>query len=77
MSLVHNERTKLPATALNAAATSSFAIGVLAPMAAAFYNVSGNLPVRLGNLILGTIVWLSAAVALHLGARRVLKGLRE
>jgi hypothetical protein len=77
MSLVHNERTKFLAAALNTAATSSFAIGVLAPMAATFYNVSGSLPVRLGDLVLGTVIWLSAAAALPLAARRVLKGLRE
>ena len=41
MDHVRNERTKLTANALNTAATSSFTIGVLAPIAAAFYNV-GN-----------------------------------
>lgn len=76
MSLIHNERTKLLANALNTAATSSFAVGVLAPLAAAFYNF-GAAPVALGTLVLGTCIWLSAAVALHLGARRVLRGLRE
>ena len=77
MSLVHNERTKLLANALNTAATSSFAIGVLAPVAATFYNVGGAAPVRLGVLVLGTAIWLIAAAVLHMGARRVLRGLRE
>jgi hypothetical protein len=77
MSLIHNERTKLFANALNTAATSSFAIGVLAPMAAAFYNFGGTSPLRFGNLVVGTVIWLSAAIVLHLGARRVLRDLRE
>jgi uncharacterized membrane protein YfcA len=77
MSLIHNERTKLLASAVNTAATSSFAIGVLALMAAAFYNVGGGQPVKLGSLILGTAIWLSAAVGLHMAARQTLKGLRE
>jgi hypothetical protein len=50
MSLIHNERIKLLAVALNTAATSSFAIGVLAPMAAAFYNFGANSPLKLGTL---------------------------
>ena len=47
MSLIHNERTKLLATALNAAAGSSFTVGVLVPIAAAFYNVSATSGVAL------------------------------
>ncbi len=38
MSLIHNERTKLLALAFNTAATSAFTVGVLAPVAAAFYD---------------------------------------
>ena len=77
MSLVYNERTKLLANALNTAGTSSFAIGVLAPMAASFYNVGGGPPVKLGLLLAGTAVWIVAAIGLHMGAREILKGLRE
>ena len=42
MSLIHNERTKLLALAFNTAATSAFTVGVLAPVAAAFYDFGGS-----------------------------------
>ncbi len=76
MDHVRNERTKLTANALNTAATSSFTIGVLAPIAAAFYNVGNPNRVPLAALVLGAFVWLCCAVALHLAARYVLRGLR-
>lgn len=74
MSLIHNERMKLRANALNTAATSSFTVGVLAPIAAAFYNVGTTL-VPLPTIIVGASVWLFCAFGLHLAARRVLGGL--
>ncbi|MGH6858408.1 MAG: hypothetical protein ACRECP_12445 [Methylocella sp.] len=77
MSLVHNERTKLLANVLNGAATSSFAVGVLAPIAAAFYSGGGTTKVSLVTIIIGAVIWLLLAIALHLAARRVLGGLRE
>lgn len=77
MSLIHNERVKLLANVLNGAATSSFAVGVLAPIAAAFYSVAGTPRVSLVSIIAGAVIWLLLAIALHLAARRVLGGLRE
>jgi multisubunit Na+/H+ antiporter MnhG subunit len=77
MTLIHNERTKLLAGALNTAATSCFTIGVLAPMAAAFYNVKADNPVSIGLVVAGLVVWLFAAVVLHIAARRVLGELKE
>lgn len=77
MSLVQNERTKLLAAALNTAATSSFTVGVLAPIAAVFYNFGGSSEVPLSTIVIGAVGWISAAVALHLAARWVLKGLEE
>jgi len=71
MNLVENEQTKLLAAALNTAATSSFTIGVLAPMAAAFYNV-GARTVAIHTVITGIVLWSCGAVILHIGARRVL-----
>lgn len=76
MSLILNEQTKLLAGAFNTAATSSFTVGVLAPLAAAFYDVGGR-PVRFGWLVVGTTIWFLAAAALHYRARRVLRNLRE
>jgi hypothetical protein len=76
VTLIRNEQTKLLAAALNTGATSSFAIGVLAPVAAAFYNVNGANHVPVEVLALGAVVWIGAACTLHLAARYVLKGLR-
>jgi hypothetical protein len=75
--IVYNERTKLLATALNAAAGSSFAVGVLAPIAVAFYSVRGSSGISLRTIILGVVIWLFSAAALHLAARHVLGGLKE
>lgn len=77
MSLIHNERIKLTATALNAAAGSSFTVGVLAPMAAAFYSLGSTTGVGLETVILGAVIWILTAVALHLAARHVLGGLKD
>ena len=75
MSLIHNERTKLSAAALNTAATSCFTVGVLAPMAAAFYNIG---PGRgsFQSVAFGALIWLSAASFLHYHGRRILGGLK-
>nr|WP_282571939.1 hypothetical protein [Roseomonas acroporae] len=73
--MVHNERTKLLALALNTAATSAFTVGVLAPVAATFYQV-GTAGRELWVVVLGAILWIGAAVMLHLAARRVLGWLK-
>ncbi len=58
MSLIHNERIKLLANVLNGAATSSFAVGVLAPIAAAFYSAGGTPSVSLPTVAIGAVIWL-------------------
>ena len=75
MSLIHNERTKLTATALNTVATSCMTVGVLAPMAAAWYNF-GAFPVRLPWMASGVLIWLAIALLVHYDARRTLGRLR-
>lgn len=77
MSLVHNERVKLLATALNTAAGSSFTVGVVAPTAAAFYNINGTAGVPLPVIVAGAVIWLFTAIVLHLAARHVLGGLKQ
>ncbi|HEY8564154.1 MAG TPA: hypothetical protein VIL65_01545 [Beijerinckiaceae bacterium] len=77
MSLIQNERTKLLATALNTASTSCFTVGIATPLAGYLYDVGGfRTRVPIETLVLGVVGWLSAAVALHLLARRALKSLR-
>jgi hypothetical protein len=75
-SLVENERTKLFANALDRLSTAFVTVGVLAPLAASIYNIGTPTP----NVLFFAgfvIIWLSCAIALHLGARTVLKGLRR
>ena len=76
MSLIHNERTKLSANALNTSATACFTIGVLAPLAAAFYKI-GPGPVPFKSIAVGALIWLSVASFLHYYARRILGGLKS
>ena len=75
MSLIENERTKLLANALDRASTASLALGVFAPMAAAFYGTGAGSDVSALTLVLGAAIWLAASVALHLAARRMLGNL--
>jgi predicted tellurium resistance membrane protein TerC len=74
--LIHNERVKLRAAALNAMATSCFAIGVLAPIATSFYNLtSDHVPVH--TVVLGIVLWFAAATLMHRRARHALEELKE
>lgn len=73
MSLVDNERTKLLASALDRASTACLTVGVLAPIAAAFYTSAGP---PIGPLLIGVFAWMSAAGILHWAARWVLRTLR-
>ena len=72
--LIDNERTKLLANALDRASTASLTVGVLAPIAAIIYSVSAT-RTEAWVFVVGGTVWLSAAIALHMIARFVLRGL--
>jgi hypothetical protein len=72
MSLVDNERVKLTATWLNTLASATF--GVLAPLASFVYGL-GQSPLSVSGSLVAMVIWFSAALALCLGARRVLGGL--
>lgn len=69
MSLIHNERTKLTANALDRASTACFAVGALGQA----FNVIPVASAWLG--FASVLVWTLAAYGLHLAARRVLGGL--
>ena len=76
--LVANERAKLTAAYLNAAAAGLFTAGVVAPLVAAIFGLStaaSNLPPL--TLVFGIAIFLVASGALHSAARTVLKGLRS
>jgi hypothetical protein len=71
MNLIHNERTKLTATAVDRVSTAFVAVGVLGQ---AFVLPPAN---TLWISLLSGGAWLFWAIALHLLARRILKRLRE
>jgi hypothetical protein len=75
VSLIHNERLKLRANALDRASTACLAVGFLGPVVAFMYGVGDGGTPRL-ILAVGSTIWLSAAVALHLLSWRSLGGLR-
>lgn len=75
--LVHNERTKLLANALDRASTAALAVGVLGPIVTASYGLGpGGRGAALSVLVLGTILWMSMAILLHVQAQRVLGRLK-
>jgi hypothetical protein len=74
MHTVFNARLQLFATLLNTMAGASFAVGFAAPIAAVFYG-STTIPVH--SVVIGAIVWVGAAAALHVLAQIVLGGLRS
>lgn len=76
MSLIENEQTKYLATWLNTIASAAVVIGVLAPLAAAFYGGTSLGTPSPAALALGTVIWFLCGCALHLAARRILRGLR-
>ncbi|WP_200290673.1 hypothetical protein [Rhodospirillum rubrum] len=76
MTLIENERTKLLANALDRASTACLAVGVFGPTAATLYNLGDITYPRGIILATGGFIWLSAAVTLHLLARRSLGGLQ-
>lgn len=74
--LIDNEQTKLLANALDRASTACLTVGVLAPVAAVIYSVTGS-SADLWYFVLGTVIWFLTALTLHLGARRTLRRLRS
>jgi hypothetical protein len=78
MSLVHNEQTKLLANAFDRASTACFTVGIATPIAGYLYNiVAFSDRLSTSRLAVGLVARLIAAIALHLLARRALKGLKQ
>jgi hypothetical protein len=69
-----NEQVKLLANALDRASTAALTVGVLAPVAATLYDL-GVPATPMWLLIAGALVWLFAAIALHLLAQVILGAL--
>lgn len=69
MSLIHNERTKLTAAALDRASTACFTVGAFGPLAAFLYGVGGTVGVTRGIvLLLGAAAWMTGGALLHIVA---------
>lgn len=75
MSAVHNEQTKLLATAINNIAVAFTVIGAVTPMTAASFGVASAPPPSFGSAFFVTI-WLCAGAGLHLLARRALRSMK-
>ena len=77
MSLIHNERTKLSAPALNSIALASIAAGFITPLAAISFDVPGSAARGVMTTTLFALAWLVTGGVLHLAARYLLGMLRE
>ena len=75
MSLIHNERRKLTATALNGLAVTTMAAGFIAPIVAVSYGVS----TVSGSLYFAAVgvIWFLVAIGIHIAAIGLLGGLKE
>jgi hypothetical protein len=69
----HNERVQLTATLLNSAANSCFAVGIAAPIVAAFF--SGSFDYR--RIVVSMVTWFGCVVLAHPAAQHVLRGIRD
>jgi len=77
MSLIHNERIKLTAAAIDRLSTAMFVVGFLGPLSASIFGPPSTSIAFRGMIdIIEGAFWLAIGVALHLIARRVLKGIK-
>ena len=74
MSLVENERLKLTAGYFNTGAAAIMVTGVVAPMVALSYGLSG--PAGGWQAFLISLIWLFWSGVIHLFARGLLKRLQ-
>lgn len=75
MSAVHDEQTKLLATAVNTIAVALVVIGVVTPITAMSLGIA-TAPVLRPTTVFFAAVWLCAAAILHRIGRRVLRSIR-
>lgn len=77
MSLIHNERTKLRATALNGLAIAAIAAGFITPLAAVAFGIQGAAARGIWPTAVAALSFLAVGVGLHLLAIRLLGELVE
>jgi hypothetical protein len=72
--LIHNERTKLLAAAVDRASTAFLTVGIATPVAGRLYNVTRDLP--MSYYVAAMAVFGGISVLAHMVARHILGGLR-
>jgi hypothetical protein len=73
MSVLHTERTKLLANALDRASTACVTVGIATPVAGYVYNLAGVREALPGVVLgLGVAGWFVVGGGLHMLARRTL-----
>jgi hypothetical protein len=78
MSLVHNERIKLTAAAIDRVSTAMFVVGFLGPLASSIFGPPSTAIAFHGIVdIIEGAFWLLIGALLHLTARRLLSGLKS
>jgi hypothetical protein len=77
MSLIHNERTKLRATALNGVAIASVAAGFITPIAAVAFGIPGAAGRGTLAAASAALAFLVVGIGLHILAMRILGRLVE
>lgn len=76
MTKSRDEKIKLTANLLNAAAGSSLTVGVVAPVVAVFLDLGdAATKVPIIALAMNVLFWTAFATILHLVARKILEGL--
>jgi hypothetical protein len=73
--LVHNERAKLIANALDRASTGCFATGLIVPVGATM--LGQPLAVSLDTFVVSFACWIFVGIILHIEAQRVINTMRE
>jgi MFS-type transporter involved in bile tolerance (Atg22 family) len=74
MSLIHNDPLKLTATLMNSVAAAVFITGVVAPLVALSYDLPGTNRGPAAALV--SLIWILAALGIHLLARALLGKLK-
>jgi succinate dehydrogenase hydrophobic anchor subunit len=73
---IHNEQTKLLATAVNNIAVAFAVIGFVTPITAMSYAIASAPTLRPATAFFAAI-WLCTAIGLHWVGRRVLRSIRQ
>ena len=77
MSLVHNERIKLTAAAIDRISTATLVGGFFGPIATTFTSTAAVDDFGLRKMLVFSAFSIIVSILLHFGARRILRGLKS